>query len=641
MAFLKYRFQEEFFDPLTGTRRDDGTSPRLFKTRNFGERLLHRVVRIVYVRKKDKDGEYVYERMGEAGGWVERHENLSQTGESWISGNAIVVGNATVSGDAKVSGEAEIGDNAVVSGGAEVTGLAAVAGNAMVFGEASVSGGDRIAVSGRAFVKGYVSDNARVSGASRILSGAKVGGMARVGGRAIVSGKVDGDALVTSHTFVGGEVTDRGLLTGDAVIFKNGIVKDDAISDGGYIDGEVGVNAVVGSGVADFVAEFIATKEDKSKGYYDFLWRRKSYHDAIEKRYAKGINEVMQSVWDKESGEQDNCGSFWRNSVWRLYPDAKPYDQRMDKWLFRNIKYDDHKEIAKEYGLEPDENGYVSVPCWEDASGEIHPFSFQTQKLMTYIDVSPYGRLGGGSGPIVSGGSVGDGTVLLKTVMTDGEISGSNSIIGNVDIKEGVIADNYNTISGSSVISGRIRGTCTTILNSIVYGTVDGRLYPSVTFDGNRQNIIDVCRIGEDSQTIGRFFLYDSVIDGIVAGIKKYKNFVTEQIGAYSGEDLNGDVISLLLEGEQIAGMRVVQKDMSSRQYEENGRSVKREEYLAESERYVFVVPKIDSRFTDQLFTTYEGLGTYGTTEYVIYAVKVHNKKEEEKLREWNEKGKS
>lgn len=55
---------------------------------------------------------------GETGGWVEKEENLNQSGDAWVFGNAEVFGNARVSGDAMVF------DNAMVSGNAEVSGNA-------------------------------------------------------------------------------------------------------------------------------------------------------------------------------------------------------------------------------------------------------------------------------------------------------------------------------------------------------------------------------------------------------------------------------------------------------------------------------------------------------------------------------------
>ena len=39
-------------------------------------------------------------KAGDLGGWVEKEDNLSQSGNAWVSGNAEVSGNACVSGDA-------------------------------------------------------------------------------------------------------------------------------------------------------------------------------------------------------------------------------------------------------------------------------------------------------------------------------------------------------------------------------------------------------------------------------------------------------------------------------------------------------------------------------------------------------------
>lgn len=51
---------------------------------------------------------------GEIGGWIECEENLSQSGNAWVYGDARVYGNAWVSGDARVSGNASVSGNADV-----------------------------------------------------------------------------------------------------------------------------------------------------------------------------------------------------------------------------------------------------------------------------------------------------------------------------------------------------------------------------------------------------------------------------------------------------------------------------------------------------------------------------------------------
>ena len=69
---------------------------------------------------------------GDLGGWIEKEENLSQSGNARVYGDAEVYGNASVSGDARVYG------NARVSGDARVYGDAEVYGNARVYGDAEV-----------------------------------------------------------------------------------------------------------------------------------------------------------------------------------------------------------------------------------------------------------------------------------------------------------------------------------------------------------------------------------------------------------------------------------------------------------------------------------------------------------------------
>jgi uncharacterized Zn-binding protein involved in type VI secretion len=94
---------------------------------------------------------------GDAGGYVEKAENVSEDGDAWVSGDALVCGNARVSGDALVCGNAQVCGDAWVSGDALVCGNARVSGNALVCGNAQVYG--NAWVSGDAWVYG----NARVS----------------------------------------------------------------------------------------------------------------------------------------------------------------------------------------------------------------------------------------------------------------------------------------------------------------------------------------------------------------------------------------------------------------------------------------------------------------------------------------------
>lgn len=81
---------------------------------------------------------------GDLGGWIEKEENLSQSGNAWVYGDASVYGDARVSGDASVSGNAWVYGNAEVSGDARVYGNARVSGDARVYGDAEVYGNARV-----------------------------------------------------------------------------------------------------------------------------------------------------------------------------------------------------------------------------------------------------------------------------------------------------------------------------------------------------------------------------------------------------------------------------------------------------------------------------------------------------------------
>ena len=66
--------------------------------------------------------------VGDLGGYIEKEENLSHSGNSWVSDNA------------KVYDDAVVYDNAWVYGDAVVCGNAVACGNARIYGDASICG---------------------------------------------------------------------------------------------------------------------------------------------------------------------------------------------------------------------------------------------------------------------------------------------------------------------------------------------------------------------------------------------------------------------------------------------------------------------------------------------------------------------
>ena len=114
-------------------------------------------------------------KAGEIGGYIEKEENLSQSGNAWVSDDAQVSGDAQVFGDARVCGDARVYDNAWVYGNARVYDNARVSGDARVYDDAWACGDAR--VYGNAWVYGdaRVYDNAWVFGNTHYIQMGPIG----------------------------------------------------------------------------------------------------------------------------------------------------------------------------------------------------------------------------------------------------------------------------------------------------------------------------------------------------------------------------------------------------------------------------------------------------------------------------------
>lgn len=136
-------------------------------------------------------------KKGALGGYVEREDNLSQEGECWVAGDAIVFGNARVYDDAFVCGNARVYENA------------------RVYGEAHVSGNARVFEEARVYEEAHVYEYGRVRGVARVYGDACVHGDACVRGGALVLG----DARVYGEARVRGDAIVRSMK--DYLVFKN------------------------------------------------------------------------------------------------------------------------------------------------------------------------------------------------------------------------------------------------------------------------------------------------------------------------------------------------------------------------------------------------------------------------------------
>ena len=148
-------------------------------------------------------------KAGDLGGWIEKEDNLSQTDNAWIGGDAKVCGNAIVEGNAEVFGDAIIYDNAEVYGNARIYDNAWVYGKSNVFGNARICNNAKVYGDARVHNHAMVGDNASVFDNARVYGNARIYGDAKVLGDVEVFGEVEicGNAVVCDDA--------------DYIVFKN------------------------------------------------------------------------------------------------------------------------------------------------------------------------------------------------------------------------------------------------------------------------------------------------------------------------------------------------------------------------------------------------------------------------------------
>ncbi|MGS4344448.1 hypothetical protein ACKUSY_02375 [Myroides odoratus] len=117
----------------------------------------------------------VHRQTLEKGGWIQHEKNLSQLGESWVSGEAkvyeqaVVLDDACVSDYAEVFGEAEVRESAQIYGNAQIYDQAIVEGFTLVYDAAEVYGKARVQGNVELYGDAVIKSDRRVNGAERIF----------------------------------------------------------------------------------------------------------------------------------------------------------------------------------------------------------------------------------------------------------------------------------------------------------------------------------------------------------------------------------------------------------------------------------------------------------------------------------------
>ena len=150
--------------------------------------------------KKNIEGNIVYRiqavqefsdvKEGDFGGWIESEDNLSQDGNCWVYGDAVVRGRAKVLDNAKIKDNVMVFDYAQVSDDAVLCDYAQASDNARVYGKAMMFGWSRAYNNAEVFGNSKLKDNVRA------LLDAWVYGDVEVSGKAYVTAKCTRTPLV-------------------------------------------------------------------------------------------------------------------------------------------------------------------------------------------------------------------------------------------------------------------------------------------------------------------------------------------------------------------------------------------------------------------------------------------------------------
>lgn len=156
-------------------------------------------------------------KKGDLGGYVEKEENLSQKGNSWIFDDAKVMDNAIVKEDATLHHSAEVYDNAIISGSASINENATLRDKATVSDKAILYGNVILVDGAKIYGKARLYDYVLVSGNAQVFDNARCYGFAKIEDNT----QVFNDAII-----------DNAVISGSACVFDKATVKNNSTVSG-------------------------------------------------------------------------------------------------------------------------------------------------------------------------------------------------------------------------------------------------------------------------------------------------------------------------------------------------------------------------------------------------------------------------
>lgn len=148
------------------------------------------------------------------GGYIEKEENLSQTGSCWVSIGSVVLGDVVIEGDAEISGS-------IVYGNAKVSGLTKV-----IYSKIS---GDVEITDGAYVTDSILRDNVKITDGSTVIR-SHLSGNVRISGRGYINNVIaDDDVTILEDANIMGGESDRVIISGNTKICGSAKIRGEGI----------------------------------------------------------------------------------------------------------------------------------------------------------------------------------------------------------------------------------------------------------------------------------------------------------------------------------------------------------------------------------------------------------------------------
>lgn len=173
-------------------------------------------------------------KKGDLGGWIEKEENLSQRGSSWVYPNSIVIGHAEILGNAKVKGYSIIEGHTTIYGNAYIKDTKINSNSAYIYNNAKVINSKiygEVQIYNNAKIEKALIYNAEIYNNAILQNGVVVDGNPRIAGNSRIIGnvKIEGYCLIADSALIENAKKDETIniiVDNFMSIHGNAIIRD-------------------------------------------------------------------------------------------------------------------------------------------------------------------------------------------------------------------------------------------------------------------------------------------------------------------------------------------------------------------------------------------------------------------------------